>query len=344
LKDSRNLNATNGKKEVLVTKGKAGLGNRLLSLLGSIMYCRMTNRKLCVDWSDHFYSEDGENVFPSFFACKVQQIDISQVSDEDIYPPIWHGNLYKFVDELIRTYDPKYSDAEMIVYSKYSILIDEPNLKHKTLVRWSYFDDFSRIFKQLGHHFYSEKRRLDALRRTLAENITLVEPFSSELTKLGANLLERETIGVHIRLTDLHGPYPLLLSKLRKLAFEKKHATIFLATDNRKVELEIEKMFPGRVKKLDKLMPNDGTPIFSKKKFRSKQALKEALLDMYLLSFCNYLIFSSTSSFGLCSALLSQAPKGNIFDCLSPKRQFKNTMKTMIINVAPAVYRRFVAK
>ena len=57
---------------------------------------------------------------------------------------------------MIRAYDPKYSDDEMMIYSKYSILLEEQNLEHETLVRWSYFDDLSRIYRQLGCLFYSE--------------------------------------------------------------------------------------------------------------------------------------------------------------------------------------------
>ena len=84
-------------ERVLVTKGVAGLGNRLLSVLGAIIYCRITKRKLCVDWSDDAYSEDSENVFPLAFECKVGNIDINQVKDDSIYPPIWRGNLDKAV-------------------------------------------------------------------------------------------------------------------------------------------------------------------------------------------------------------------------------------------------------
>lgn len=330
------------KKGVLVTKGKAGLGNFLLSVLGSIIYCHMTNRKLCVDWSEPMYSEDGKNIFPSVFVCKIEQIDISQVRDENIYPPIWRGNLSKRVDEIIRAYDPKYWDDEMDIYPKYSILLNKMNLEQETLVRWSYFDDFSRVFKQLGYNFYSEKLRLQVLRKVLAENIKLAQPIESELKKLSANLLGLETIGVHIRFTDLRGPYSIILNRLRKVAIKRKRATIFLATDNKKVELEIEAMFPGRVKKSGKLMPNDGTPIYEK--YRTKQALKEALFDMYLLSKCTYLIFSSSSTFGLCAALLSTASKENVFNCLTMKQRCKNVVKTMFINIAPTIHSRFIAK
>ena len=329
------------KERVLVTKGVAGLGNRLLSVLGSILYCRRTSRKLCVDWSDGSYSKDKENIFSSAFVCKVEQIDINQVGDESIYPPIWRCNMRKSITQMIRTYDPKYWDDEMEVYSKYSILMNEPNLEQETLVRWSYFDDFSRIFKQLGYTFYSDKLRLKVLERILAENITLAKPIESELSKLSANLLGRETIGVHIRFTDNCGPYSIILNRLKKVAFKRKRANIFLATDNKKVELEIEAMFPARVSRLSKLVPDDGTPIHHR--YNTKQALKEALLDMYLLSRCNYLIYSSMSSFGLCAALLSKASKENIYNCLPKKQRFKNAVKTLVINIAPAIYNRFVA-
>jgi hypothetical protein len=55
------------KDKFLIVKGKAGMGNRILSALDGILYSRITNRKLIIDWSDYTYSNDKSNVFPRFF-------------------------------------------------------------------------------------------------------------------------------------------------------------------------------------------------------------------------------------------------------------------------------------
>ena len=51
----------------LVVKGKAGMGNRLLSLTHAVVYALITKRTIIVDWSDYTYSHSGEDVFDEFF-------------------------------------------------------------------------------------------------------------------------------------------------------------------------------------------------------------------------------------------------------------------------------------
>jgi hypothetical protein len=43
----------------LLVKGRASLGNRILSALTGILYARLTGRRLLVDWRDEVYSDDG---------------------------------------------------------------------------------------------------------------------------------------------------------------------------------------------------------------------------------------------------------------------------------------------
>ena len=52
----------------LVVKGKAGMGNRLLSLVHAVVYALITQRTMVVDWSDYTYS--GEDVFDEFFVLR----------------------------------------------------------------------------------------------------------------------------------------------------------------------------------------------------------------------------------------------------------------------------------
>ena len=54
-------------KKYLLVKGTAGLGNRLLFLLSALLYARLTERLLVVDWCDSTYSNDGSNAFPLLF-------------------------------------------------------------------------------------------------------------------------------------------------------------------------------------------------------------------------------------------------------------------------------------
>jgi len=51
----------------LVVIGTGGMGNRIENLLTCILYAKLTNRILFVDWSDSAFSKDGKNIFNKFF-------------------------------------------------------------------------------------------------------------------------------------------------------------------------------------------------------------------------------------------------------------------------------------
>ena len=49
-------------RKFLLVKGRSGLGNRLEVLMGGLVYARLTNRQVVVDWRDREYSNDKSDV------------------------------------------------------------------------------------------------------------------------------------------------------------------------------------------------------------------------------------------------------------------------------------------
>jgi hypothetical protein len=96
----------------------------------------------------------------------------------------------------------------------------------------------------------------------------------------------------------------------------RKHptATIFLATDNQKVEAIFRDRYP-RVAVTAKWFPDPGVPVHRTRECPDKlEAGIEALVDMYLLGQCDYLVYNKTSTFGVFAYLLSNAPREHIFE------------------------------
>lgn len=62
--------------KIVINKGVAGLGNRLITAAAAIEYAISNNRALLVDWSDGVYSEKGKNIFHQYFSIK----DIAQIA------------------------------------------------------------------------------------------------------------------------------------------------------------------------------------------------------------------------------------------------------------------------
>lgn len=326
-------------QQVLIVKGKAGLGNRFLSVLGCIAYCSANNRWLCIDWSDGTYAAKGEDAFGLTFRCNVPSVSLAEVVDKkDVVPLIWRNNLRRSVEEMIDEYDPKFWDDEMAVFPRYSIQFWRGDHQNEVVVRWSYHDDIGEFFPRLGMRFFNEGCRFQFLRCIVQKHIKLQDSLHRELETHSARLLIGETIGIHIRYTDNKSPLPVLLARLEHLAVLRSSAKIFLATDNAKIETRLKGMYPGRVLTIGKYMPEDGSPLHHQR--QGFEAMRYAMLDMFLLSKCDFLIYSSRSTFGYCAALMSQAPSVNIFDCLHSWQRVKRALVSIKWNLWSWLHRR----
>lgn len=92
-------------------------------------------------------------------------------------------------------------------------------------------------------------------------------------------------------------------------------AKIFLATDNKEVLDFYREKYPDIICR-DKLYPNDkNKALHQTNELSDKFGMGvDALVEMYLLSECDYLIYSSRSSFSYISHLLSDIPESNVID------------------------------
>lgn len=67
-------------KKYLVLKGCAGLGNRLITLMGAIRYCERTQRILYVDWADGMFDQEGQNAFTQYFELNGGYVIVGQLT------------------------------------------------------------------------------------------------------------------------------------------------------------------------------------------------------------------------------------------------------------------------
>jgi hypothetical protein len=313
---------------VLVLKGKAGLGNRLLSVLGGILYCQLHKRLLCVDWTDGTYASKGEDAFQMAFRCDFPTIALSRIDAiGDIHPPLWRGNLSLSVTEMIDKFHPNYWNDETAVFSNYSIRFRSESLSDKVVVRWSYHDDLGEFFSQLGMTWYTEKRRFFVLRGTLRKYLSFESELLMELEARSSEQLSGKTIGIHIRYTDNKAPLKVLLSRLDRLSREHIDAKIFLSTDSSAIEEKLRLLYPDRIIKTDKTRISQHEPLH--RQGLRDEARESALLDMYLLSRCDFLIYSSRSTFGYCAALLSIQPVDRLYDCLEVWQRLKRELVSL---------------
>ena len=86
----------------LLVKGITGLGDRILCALGGILYAQLSGRTLVIDWSDPFYSSNGDNVFHRFFKSPFCSPTDDIPTTDSVYPRIWRGRLLEHATQIAR--------------------------------------------------------------------------------------------------------------------------------------------------------------------------------------------------------------------------------------------------
>ena len=334
----------------LIVKGKEGLGNRIFSALTGIMYARLSGRKLIIDWSDHIYSNNGANVFNKLFDCPMCCL-IDDIPEADsVNPVVWRGNLQRSVYEM----DIMDGSITNNIESRLKFSIDPRNMQYdeEILIMWSP----SNRIGQLRDHINRENKEFGSLstddisRKLLRENLILRPAIRKRVDKFVTERFKGETVGIHVRFTDKTVLLPKILTKLHELLKRMPNLQIFLATDN----LEIKKTFEQKYRNVittPHWYSKAGIPIHGNQDCPDPtESCIEALIDLYLLAECDYLIIDSTSSFSYMTKLLSEAPDSCIFD-VKPRekpllrlQKFNKRLRTKLRSLifGPALLGRFL--
>lgn len=304
------LGMTSSQKFV-VCKGTSGMGNRILAACTALLYGEIANRNVIIDWRDSSYSEnEAENSFPSYFDCPSAYPVTTIPETQSVFPTLWVGNLDKSLGKLRDELSSK-------GYSEMSFDVSSTDYLEEMLV----FCAYTHKIKSLRPLFKDEFEYLknmtipEILKSVLGSKLHLVQAIHDSIYSYKASNFSANTIGVHVRYTDIRVPLEKLISKLKPLVNRKKDTTIFLATDSQEVIGQLRQQFP-KVVTADKWFPPQGERMhqnWDNCPNRYQNGV-EALTDLYLLSECDSLVFSSQSSFGYVASLLSKADPQRIYD------------------------------
>ena len=321
-------------KYVLV-KGKAGLGNRMLSAMTGILYAMLSGRRVVIDWSDFTYSNDGQNVFPHLFKTDLADTKLPASAADSVWPPLWKGRLNKDVSQVIEETD-KTAHDRLRGYRSFSFDFSKLNYAETTLVMWSY----TQLIKRLRCHFHGSfawlatKTDEDIMRWMLNDVIHLNDVIANMVQEQWAKLATQGTmIGVHIRFMDRRTSIESFYKALDKLITTVHDPTIFIATDNIDVQTKIQNRYETVVHN-EKWFPVASQSMHQSHECpdRTQEAI-DALIDMYMLAKCQYLVFPGSSTFSYMSSLISGAPKSNIIDVekRDPVIQLKKRIKGWLV-------------
>ena len=306
-------------EKVLLVKGSSGFGNRIESLLTGILYARLSGRKLIVDWNDSLYSSDGTNSFFQFFECSLCDPAQTVAATDSVNPAIWRGHLHESSQSMRGRYGtPPFAD---LFFSA-----DLARLDHEedVLVMWL----FAHKIDLLRPHFhgpfsqFSQMTNNEILRKLLQEDLVLHRDLRRRVDQFAGDFGGRPTVGVHARYTDHRIRLWSVLRQLEHLLQRHPDLQIFLATDNMQIKQMFERNYSNVITTPHWYSPTPGVPIhFSRSRPDAVESGREALVDLYLLAKCNYLIIDTSSSFSYVASLLTMAPPEHVVDVGSGKKR-----------------------
>jgi hypothetical protein len=307
-------------EKIFLMKGKAGLGNRLLAVLGGIVYCQLTGRRLVVDWRDRAYARPGENAFPRLFSSPDAGDPALHEGASSVHPHTWKGRLAKTVDQVMgEDYpDDVEADTNRETMRKYTADISRLDYDEDVLVRWAWSHELGYLRPRFARRepmlFVLPDNAI--LRRTVRAHLRPSTELQTRIDAFTSEHMQRPMIGLHVRYSDRKNPFEGYRVFVDRFLRDRPEGGVFLATDNQEVETYFGKLYPGRVRSAPKWMPPPGVPIHRvqmESRDPAESAL-EALLDMYLLGACDRLVVNTTSTFGHCAVLLSKATGKDIID------------------------------
>ncbi len=186
----------------------------------------------------------------------------------------------------------------------------------RVAVLWGYDERVSRMRPLLRGEFAELGRlgTLGILGALLEHDLCLRPEIQTRIDEFRGAHLDGPTVGVHLRLSDRRIRVDAVLSELDSLLRREPNLTIFAATDNAEAKELLERRYAG-VRLTPHWYPTAGTPLHKDpaRPDRLENGI-EALVDLYLLGGCDYLIGDGTSSFTQIAALLASSRGGQVID------------------------------
>jgi len=329
-----NCHSRNNSK-YLVVKAKGGMGNRMMCAVTGILYGQLLGRKTIVDWRDESYSNDGSNTFSRFFDAPQVFSETILPRNATVFPNIWAGQLHKSMSAMLSEHDPN-KHRSIFIHRKYSIDVRRLDYDEDIVVFWYYT---GRI-RALKAHLRNSDRGFAGLdsdgivRKVLLEQMKLGDEVRRRIDDFKSAIdWHEKVIGLHIRHTDMKTNLTHYERALRRFLQREPNAHIFLATDNRQVSDDYHNRFKN-VFSTHKWFPDSFSPMHQNSACPDRVLNGiEALVDMYLLADCDYLIYPGASTFSRLARLLSNIPDENVVDIerFNPKVRLKRWIRERVV-------------
>jgi hypothetical protein len=306
------------RRRTLLVKGASGLGNRILSVLTGILYARLSDRNLIVDWRDPAYSQRGDNAFPRFFRCPTSMPIETLADTTSVRPMIWGSHLHAPVSLMRRTFPgPDFRDR--LAFDLSRIDYDEDVLVMCT------FSEGVTFFRSHLDAAFPELRGCsvnEIMAGLLRQDLVLHPDIRARVERVRLAHFTSPTVGIHVRYSDHRGNLSGTRRRLNALLAREPDLRVFLSTDSRLVADLFADAYPSLIP-VSRWYPSAGKIAHGGGSGgdRTEHGI-EALMDLFLLGACDYLVLDTSSSFARIACLVSRGAPASVFDVTrGPKRR-----------------------
>jgi hypothetical protein len=313
-------------ERVLLIKAKGGFGNRIMAAVTGIIVAELDDRVPVIDWRDGEYLPKGEDAYPLLFDSPVALQPSSFDERADVAPALWAGRLAEHpVDVISQDFPNDHSNP--FIYRRLSVSLTRPTAA-PVAVFWSYLPKLARIRGRAARRF-SGVAMPDLVRKALARHFTPNVRVRGEVIRLFHGR-SRPVIGVHVRYTDRKVSLDRIVADTAALRRRMPEAEIFLATDNSQVQERFRGVF-DRVFVIDKSFGVGDASLHEQAEHADRlREAENALIDMWALSRCDWLVHSRHSTFSVAAALIGGIPtaRQRDIDRANPKVVLKRWVQT----------------
>lgn len=297
-------------ERVLLIKAKGGFGNRIMAAACGIIVAEIECRTPVIDWRDGEYLPKGQDAYPLLFDRPVTVAPATFDDCTEVEPALWSGRLAEHpVDVISKDFPNDHSNP--LIYRRLSLNLTRPAAA-PVAVFWSYLPKLARIRRRASLR-YPGVPMLEIVRRVLFEHFTPNQRVRHAVDQL-FEARSHPIIGVHVRYTDRKVSLKRIISDTATLRRRMPQAEIFLATDNGNVQELFRSAF-DRVFVIDKAFGAGDNSLHEQAEHADPlREAENALIDMWALSRCDWLVHSRHSTFSVAAAAIGGIPRPRQLD------------------------------
>lgn len=275
----------------VIAKGYYGMGGNLVTLACAMRLAKKLDRNILVDWIDSCYGLSDADIFRVLFQSPEYSLGRDALANSVVWPDFWKSYI-------LRTMPHSPQHALSRVTTDMIEEVDQADVSGADVI----------VVSRDDKYWYDPACRLEF--SNIVGEIIPSDDVLREVREFQEQVLGPSPIGVHFRHgngersvvpPDIHW----FFARVDEYLIESPDSQVFLCTDCSAILERFEENYPGKVVSTVKEYPPVGSGAMHQLKGDRQRLIsaKEAVVDIWLLAKCKYLVSSRSFFSGFAAKL-----------------------------------------